>query len=218
MDIYLIDPAGPQLRLPINPSEVNIRREKQYDTVNIMNIGEIDFAQGEKVKEITFSAFFSKDYDPSYCRYPDLPEPQGAMNQLTAWMMSKKPIRLIITGTIINALVLLAAHNSIFKGGEPGDVYYDLVCRTWREVKVRTTAEAAAGTGGVTKSAGRSRADTKTVPKVYTVRAGDSLWKIAKAQLGDGSKYRVIYESNKKIIGPDPSLIKPGQKLVIPNG
>ncbi|MEM3453456.1 MAG: hypothetical protein QW835_07540, partial [Candidatus Hadarchaeum sp.] len=101
MDFYLIDPAGPTLHLPVNPiGDITIRREKQYETVNIINIGEVDFPTGEKLKEISFSSFFPAEYDPSYCRYPDLPDPQEAMNQLTAWTASKKPVRLIITETI----------------------------------------------------------------------------------------------------------------------
>lgn len=214
MDIYLIDHAGPQLRLPVNPSEITIRRERQYETVNIVNIGEVDFTTGEKLKEISFSSFFPKDYDPSYCRYPDLPDPQEAMNLLTKWTQAKDPVRLIITTTIINTLVLVTAHVSTFKGGEPGDVYYDLTLRTWRQVKVRTAAEAA-----VTSAAGavtRARPDTKPVPKVYVVRSGDSLWKIAKLNLGDGSKWKAIYDQNRKTIGPDPNKIMPGMKLVMP--
>ena len=217
MDIYLVDPAGSQLQLPVNPTEINIRREKQYETVNIMNIGEIDFSQGEKVKEITFSSFFPKQYDPSYCRYPEIPDPQEAMNRLTAWMMSKKPIRLMITDTIVNALVLLSAHTSIFKGAEPGDVYYDLTCRTWREVRVRNTAEGSSVSSSASSGV-RVRPDTKPVPKIYTVQKGDSLWKIAKLHLGSGTKYQSIYDLNKKTIGPDPSLIKLGQRLVMPSG
>ena len=141
MDFYLIDPAGPQLHIPVNPGEVKIRREKSYETVNIINLGEIDFPHGEKIKEITFSSFFPKHYDPSYCRYIDIPDPQEAMNKLTAWTMSKKPVRLIITETIVNVLVLVSVHDTTFKGGEPGDVYFDITCRTWREIKVRTAAE-----------------------------------------------------------------------------
>lgn len=216
MDIFLLDPAGPQLQLPVNPiGDITIRREKQIETVNIINIGEIDFASGEKVKEITFSSFFPKEYDSGYCRYPDIPDPQLAMNQVTAWMMSKKPIRLIITDTIVNALVLVSAHTSQFRGGEPGDVYYDLTLRTWREIKVRTTADLAAANGS---AASASRPDLKPVPKLYTVKPGDNLWKIAKMELGDGTRWRDIYTvpENQKTIGPDPNFIRVGQQLVMP--
>ncbi len=49
----------------------------------------------------------------------------------------------------------------------------------------------------------------------YVVQSGDCLWAIAKKQYGNGSKYSKIYEANKDKI-KNPSLIYPGQKLVIP--
>jgi nucleoid-associated protein YgaU len=51
----------------------------------------------------------------------------------------------------------------------------------------------------------------------WTVKSGDSLSKIAKDVYDDGSKYMKIYEANKATIGDNPNLIKPGQKLVLPN-
>jgi nucleoid-associated protein YgaU len=218
MDFYLIDPAGPQLQLhlPVNPQEVTIRREKQFETINIINIGEVDFPHGEKLKEISFSSFFPRDYDQSYCVYVDIPDPQEAMNQLTVWMMSKEPVRLLITKIAVNVLVLVAAHTSYFRGGEPGDVYYDLTLRNWREVKVRTAAEAAAPAASLAVAQQRSRPDLKPVPKVYVVKPGDSLWKIAKKELASGDKWKLIYDLNKSMIGNDPKLILPGQKLVMP--
>lgn len=215
MDFSLDDSISPALYLPVNPEEVTIRREKQFETINIMNIGEIDFAQGEKVKEITFSSFFPREYDPSYCRFPDIPNPQEAMNQLTAWAISKQPVRLMITETIINALVLISAHTTHFKGGQPGDVYFDLTCRTWREIKVRTAAEIAANSTSV-GSAQKSQQDTRPESLVYTVKSGDTLWAIAKRQYGDGSRYSDIFNANRDVIGPSPHMIKPGQRLVMP--
>jgi len=49
----------------------------------------------------------------------------------------------------------------------------------------------------------------------YTVQAGDSLSKIAKAQYGDAMKYPMIFEANKPML-TDPDLIYPGQVLRIP--
>jgi nucleoid-associated protein YgaU len=51
----------------------------------------------------------------------------------------------------------------------------------------------------------------------WTVKSGDSLSKIAKDVYDDGGKYMKIYEANKATIGDNPNLIKPGQKLVLPN-
>lgn len=213
MDIYLIDPEGSKLQIPVMPPEISIRREKHIETVEIINLGEIDFPKGERVKEISFSSFFPKEYDSSYCRYASLPDPAEAMNQLTTWEIKKGPIRLIISDTPVNALVLVSVHNSTFKGGEPDDIYFELVCRTWREVKVRTTAEKAAQTSGNSLEA---RVDVKPTPKTYTVKPGDNLWAIAKYNLGSGSKWGNIYDLNKSTIGPSASIIQPGMKLVMP--
>jgi nucleoid-associated protein YgaU len=51
---------------------------------------------------------------------------------------------------------------------------------------------------------------------VYTVKAGDSLSKIAKSAYDDAGKYMKIFEANKDQL-KDPNVIQPGQKLVIPN-
>lgn len=214
MDIYFIDPNGPTLQLPVLPEEIQIKRDKQYETVDLLNAGEVDFPQQEKVSEISFSSFFPAKYD-TYCQYRDIPDPQMAMNQLTNWKVSKTPIRLIITDTIHNVLVWISAHNTAYKGGEPGDVYFDVTCRLYREVKVQTSAGTSGGasTSGVQK---QSRPDTKPVPNVYTVKSGDSLWKIAKMQYGSGAKWQSIYSKNKSTIGSNPGEIYPGQKLVMP--
>jgi nucleoid-associated protein YgaU len=50
----------------------------------------------------------------------------------------------------------------------------------------------------------------------YTVKAGDSLSKIAKQVYGDASKWKVIHEANKAKI-PNPDLIHPGDQLTIPS-
>lgn len=209
MDIYLIDSSGEKFQFPVNPEEIAISREKQYETVNLITLGEVDVAQQEKIKEISFSSFFPETADLRYCRYENVPDPQTAMNRLTAWMVDRKPVRLLITDTAVNALVYVSAHTSRFTGGEPGDVYFDVTFRTWREMKVRQ-----AGTGS--SASASARTDTKPTPKVYTVRSGDSLSSIAKRELGSSAKWSAIYDKNKSLIGRDPNKIKPGQKLVMP--
>ena len=51
--------------------------------------------------------------------------------------------------------------------------------------------------------------------KLYTVKKGDSLSKIAKEFYGDAMKYPVIFEANKPML-KDADLIYPGQVLRIP--
>ena len=52
-------------------------------------------------------------------------------------------------------------------------------------------------------------------PKTYVIQKGDTLWAIAAAQLGNGSKYPATVEANKEVI-KNADLIFPGQKILIP--
>lgn len=194
---------------PVNPEEVNISRQKGLETINVLSYGEYDFPQGERIKEISFSSFFPKVYDKSYCKYANIPDPLDAMNLLNTFLAAKTPLRLIITETPINVPVFLATHNTTLRGAETGDILFDVTFRTWRDLKISTKS----GSKG-TKTA--SRTDLKEPAKTYTVKTGDSLSKIAKLELGNSSQWKRIYDLNKKTIGNNPNLITPGQKLVMP--
>lgn len=80
---------------------------------------------------------------------------------------------------------------------------------TWKDdivadIKV-TGGGAAAGASGGGQAA-----------RTYTVQAGDTLSKIAKAHLGDANAYMKIFNANKDQLS-DPDKIKPGQVLKIPS-
>ena len=62
-------------------------------------------------------------------------------------------------------------------------------------------------TGGATTSGG---------PRTYVVKKGDSLSKIAKEFYQDAKQWKKIYQANTDQI-KNPDLIKPGQKLIIPD-
>lgn len=51
--------------------------------------------------------------------------------------------------------------------------------------------------------------------EIYTVKKGDSLWKISRRYYGTPYKWPLIYRANKDVL-KDPGKIYPGQKLKIP--
>jgi len=65
-----------------------------------------------------------------------------------------------------------------------------------------------AGQSAATESASES--------KTYVVKSGDSLSEIAQREMGDGDRWKELYEANKAAIGDDPDVIQPGTELTIP--
>jgi LysM repeat protein len=63
-------------------------------------------------------------------------------------------------------------------------------------------------------TAAGNRGKVETVS--YRVRNGDSLWTIARDQLGSGARYREIAELNTKVLGGRPDFISPGTILRLP--
>lgn len=74
---------------------------------------------------------------------------------------------------------------------------------------------AVGNTLGISKVDSQLKAPDQKDPVVYTVEKGDSLWKIAEEQYGNGSKYTAIFEANRPML-KDPGEIYPGQVLRIP--
>jgi nucleoid-associated protein YgaU len=73
----------------------------------------------------------------------------------------------------------------------------------------KPTTEKATGAKPSGESAGGRR--------TYTVKAGDSFYSIAKDVLGDASRWKELYELNKASVNGDPTHLRIGQVVVLPN-
>ncbi|MFE9412387.1 transglycosylase family protein [Streptomyces sp. NPDC006704] len=54
---------------------------------------------------------------------------------------------------------------------------------------------------------------TASSSRTYTVQPGDTLSLIARKQIGSAAAWQALYQKNRDVIGADPDLIMPGQKL-----
>ena len=54
--------------------------------------------------------------------------------------------------------------------------------------------------------------------RTYTVAEGDTLFNIARYELGKASRWAEIYELNRDVLGKDFNYLTPGMKLVLPDG
>ena len=80
----------------------------------------------------------------------------------------------------------------------------------------KTTSKKAAPKRAATRKAAPERAATTAASQplsgTYVVRRGDTLSEIAVAQRVDGG-WRALHERNRAVVGDDPGLIFPGQRL-----
>ncbi|ANY67740.1 peptidoglycan-binding protein [Paenibacillus sp. BIHB 4019] len=206
-----------RLQLPVNPESISVSTSHGYTDLDAAQFGEYTVIGQRRQTEFRFSSFFPRDYNATYCAYSPLPKPWNCVHKIQRWMRSGEPLRLTVTGTPINLAVTVRDFTyEPERGGNPGDIYFDLSLREYRFVSYRKLGYADDKTTVTTASVGR--ADTGEKVSNYTVARGDSLFKIsAKSEVyGNGDKWRDIYNANKKLIGANPNMITLGQKLVIP--
>jgi nucleoid-associated protein YgaU len=86
---------------------------------------------------------------------------------------------------------------------------------TWQKDVMADIRVTGAPATGAAPSASAAPAAASPSSKTYTVKAGDTLSRIAKEHLGNASDYMKIFNLNKDQL-TDPDQIKPGQVLHLP--
>lgn len=217
-----------KLRLPVNPPEIRVVSGYNWTDINLSQFGEFTIPSGHPLTEISFSSFFPRDYNASYCEYPEIPKPTEFTDKIAKWKESKKPIRFIVTGfggrnSGLNYAMTIRNFTFEERAGSPGDIYYTLEMREYRFIKLAQVGPAVSkqtGVKTVVKADSKSsRPNEKALPKTYTVKSGDTLTKIVQRLRTQGVKdltVEKLYQANKSVIGKNKNLIKVGQKLTIP--
>lgn len=209
--------SGNTLRLPVLPPEYSVTGKQNNTVVTVNGFGEVLLKGRRGLFEVSFSCFFPKKYNSSYCEYRGYPSPSSCVHMLNQ-MKEEGHVKLVITGVPVS----LYAEIEEFTWGEndaTGDICYSLTLREDRKpsipVSVLTMEQTAQGSAE-SSNAGRSEPETKA-PTTYTVKSGDCLSAIARKLTGSAN-WKALYEQNKGVIGSNPNLIYPGQVLVIPGG
>lgn len=221
MDIYITEKeTGTSYGLAMLPEKVRHAGEASFRTYDIINVGEVKLPNGSKLLTFSWSGTFPGSSRQSYSFIKShLWRPPAEMESIfERWRQGGTVLNLMVTETWINQEVLCSSFDATAKGGH-GDVDYSVTFIQNRDIKVYTVSELnnepVATTNHTFVTASRPE-PAAAQAKTYTVKSGDSLWKIAQQYLGAGSKYGDIYALNKGTIGSNPNLIKPGQVLTLP--
>ena len=213
MDFYITAPDGSRLHFPVNPERITCQTGNRIQTFDVIELGDISMPRGRMPIRFSFEGFFPGEARKDDPMVKSGQSPKELVDILSLWRNEGTKLRLLVTETPINHDVYFDGDGSFeheWRGGH-GDCWYSLRFVEARELVIRAEGETApAVADGVQQ--------TRPAPpaqKTYTVKPGDTLWAIAKKTLGDGARWREIYNNNADVIGEDPNRIFPGQVLRI---
>lgn len=200
-----------EIHLPVNPEELEVNSSQANESFEILKLGQIVIPIHMQLKEYSFEA----DFPHSKLFYiessKDFQDADSCLKQFDKWRSALEPVRFMagkvssdhtLMSDAINTFVLIESLTIMEKAGEEEDKYVSFRLLEYNNY-----------TNKIVNDPGKT-SNPKNVG-YYIVKTGDTLWAIAKKFYGSGAKYLKIYNANKNII-LNPSLIYPGQKLVIP--
>ena len=210
-----------KLVFPVNPPRYKVfGGGTDFNDFSVVKGGEATVIGDNKLREISFSSLFPMHYT-SLCERVDIPHPHDALNTIQRWRRTKRPVRLIITDLGVNMAVTIRKFEYEERGGEPGDIYFDIAFKEYPFIVIRQVEQQ--GDDIVTVEQVPARPDLSENPSIYTVQLGDSLWSIAERFYGDGGRWMELYQANRDTIDfanaghkVTMEMIYPDQRLVIP--
>ena len=207
--------TGEYLRIPVVPPTIPyMDGKKKANTVEILNLGDVDFPSGVELDRFDIVSFFPARYDAGYCNHSNLLQPLQYRNRFSGWKEDGTGIQVIIPAAGINKEMYVGDFTWELKGFE-GDIYYTVSFTENKKVRPQQIVVSVAGDGTI-QAKPEGLADRPSVPEKpaassYTVQSGDNLTVIAK-KLGIAD-WKTLYEKNKGVIGSNPNKILPGQVL-----
>ncbi len=198
--------------LPASPSYFKIKIGSRNEKAEVIKLGEVGVIKTASLREMDFEFILSRNgfWQGGYGTY----EPLHYLNKLRSFKNSGQPITFIVIRLLpdgkrsfdTNILATIEDYTVLENAGEDGDFKVTMTLREFvpcKSVKLKID-----DSGNVSKNT--VERESKNISDTYVVKEGDSLWKIAKTQLNDGSKFSEIASING-ISNPDK--IYPGQVL-----
>lgn len=179
------------IQLPLNPERIAMQNGSKNETFDVDGLGDVTILNPPDLYAFSFDGQFPAAYFPG-CAYENLPDPRELYSKIDT-MKKSGSCRFIITNTPINMEVTIENFPQEEAGGDVGTVYYSIELREYRRKEAR---QITVRDGKATLSNDAKRQDNRKTPATYTVKTGDNLWKIAKAQLGSGEKWEQLAKLN----------------------
>lgn len=200
--LYLSDMT---IELPVMPDKLAVKRSLDSSEKTVLELGNVNILKGAKLRQISFSSFFPAQRIPTVSAPQAIHEPLWYVRKLRDIMESEKPLRFILLGADLDINTQMSVESFEYSEsyGAVGDIDYKLTLKEWVDYtprRVTISNGKAAGSKKERSGAPESSPENKGKSVSYTVKAGDCLWSICKAQYNDGSLYDKLYQANKSTI------------------
>ena len=205
---FLEEATGIELVLPVTPASYSWPHEAAIETVKVDQLGDLNFYGGKRMGSTTL-----RDCILPAQAYPFLSPGAGTnpwfyLERLEKWVDAGAVLRWMVSGTPVNAAVLLEGVTYREQDGT-NDLYADITLRQYDRPETPVLpAQAEAST-----ALSRDSATGASAARSYTVVSGDTMWDIYRRFYGDGSLAWQLAAANEI---KNANLIYPGQALHIP--
>lgn len=197
--------------VPITPSSITTKINNKNKVITLINDGDFNILKEEGLKEFTFDMCLPA-YKYPFARGVLLPI-NYYLNMLSFLKNSKKPFRFIVIreGAVgssgYNTTILVSLENYEIKedAGNGRDVVVSVTLKEYKNVNstlfkyVNIGAQAIGAALSVATFISTKTRDSssKKSQRTYKVKEGDTLYIIAKKELGDANKCNFLKELNK---------------------
>lgn len=182
------------LVIPWLPEEVKFSSGGvSFARYSLLDFGKVVIPNGVGLSVLSWESKFpgEKRRGTFYPEASTWKAPATYEKKLKQW--KDKKTKLIVTvGASITLNCYLEDYDLTYSGGF-GDVQYSVKFVEYRKISISVKRKVKKGAKTSTKR------PAKTL-KTYTIKSGDTLWKIASKYLGKGIRWREIYKLNKTVI------------------
>lgn len=200
---------------PVLPEKVTYSDGIKNTSLTISNLGETTVIENPSADTISFSSRFPAYLDQSVV-VDKLYEPTYYRNKLEKWRGYKKPVHFILSASFFcNDYYTIEELSYTDEGGPVGEIQYNIKLKKYTEATIRKIDLSPKDSTKAEVTDEKKKVDNTVQPTTYKVVKGDSLYKIAKAKLGNGNRWKEIYNLNKNII-KNPNKLQVGWVLKLP--
>lgn len=196
--------------LPVAPSEIKTSIKNKNKTIELINEGEVNLLKDAGLTEIAFDLLLliscirlrgtrmgSNVHRITSAFSKGIKQKRNLFN-----LSSVEHFRMVVF-FYTNLKVSLEEYDIKDSVAEGFDIRVNVKLKQYKGYGTKTVTVKAVTKAPATVNTGKNRsagAGANTSGKSYTIKSGDTLWNIAKKKLGNGARWKEIYNANKTVI------------------